>query len=407
MIVNIKYDTLDPGRSIMNNKLFLTFTSYAFFFLTGYFINIGGAVTGTIAATLFTGTATVGYCFSVFMIGRFVGITGNGILIKKPSIDKKYYLRAAPAILFVSVAGLSLTDSIVMLAISLFVAGVGIGILYSSSNMILVEIYDGKQKAFHITMMNFLYSVGGVTSPIIAGNFIASGFSWSAPYFLFAGLLFIVLALALPTNYRAAFAEKKDASRDSGTMNARLWLVCASIVLYILAEFSITFWTPVYMREALGKDPLFAGATVSTFWIAVLIGRFLAGLASRHIRPRTYVLCSGSLAVFSVLALSALSSERAILVACFAVGLSLSGLFPFIFTLGTNMSESLKRTFPTFMMLSAATGSFLAMPAGSVIKNLFGVERVLLIPALALALMCAFIVMSAGRIGRKDLVETR
>lgn len=386
----------------MNNKLFLTFTSYAFFFLTGYFINIGGAVTGSIAATLFTGTATVGYCFSVFMIGRFVGISGNGILIALPSIDKKYYLRIAPAILFVAVVGLSLTNSIAILALSLFVAGVGIGILYSSSNIILVEIYEGKQKAFHITMMNFLYSVGGVTSPMIAGKFIASGYSWSAPYFLFSGLLFIVLLIALPANYRAAFTEKEDVARDAGKMNARLSFVCASIVLYILAEFSITYWTPVYMREALGKDPLFAGATVSAFWIAVLIGRFLAGLASRFIRPRLYVLCSGLLGLFSVLALSVLSTDRAILAACFAVGLSLSGLFPAIFTLGTDMSESLKRTFPTLMMLSAATGSFLAMPAGSVIKNTFGVERVLLIPAVALAFMCAFIVMSAGRMGRRN-----
>lgn len=379
------------------NRRCLTFTSYAFFFLTGYFINIGGAVTGTVASSLMVGTATIGYCFSAFMIGRFVGITGNGILIKKPSIDKQSYLRLAPALSLVAVAGLFATRSVPVLAISLFVAGIGIGVLYSSSNMILVETYEGKRKAFHITMMNFLYSVGGVSSPIVAGKLLKAGNAWNVPYALFALLLILVLLLAIPADYRALYAERHDGARDAGTMDARLAFVCAAIVFYILAEFSITYWTPVYMKEALGKDPLFAGATVSAFWIAVLAGRFLAGLASRFIRPRVYILCSGLLGFASVLALSAIRSDTAIFAACFAVGLFLSGLFPSIFTLGTEMSESLKRTFPTFMMLAAATGSFLAMPMGSAVKSVVGVSRVLLIPAVALAIMCACIIATSGR----------
>lgn len=372
-----------------NNRYYLTFTSYAFFFLTGYFINIGGAVTGTVAANLLVGTATIGYCFSAFMIGRFVGITGNGILIKKPSMNKQLYLRLAPALSLAAVAGLYATRSVPVLAVSLFVAGIGIGILYSSSNMILVETYEGKQKAYHITMMNFLYSVGGVSSPIVAGKLLKAGNAWNVPYTIFASLLILALLLAIPANYRELYAERDDGARDEGTMNARLWFVCAAIVFYILAEFSITYWTPVYMREALGKDPLFAGTTVSAFWIAVLVGRFLAGLASRLIRPRVYVLFSGLFGLASVLALSAIRSDGLIFAACFAVGLFLSGLFPSIFTLGTEMSESLKRTFPTLMMLAAATGSFLAMPVGSAVKSVVGVGRVLLIPAVALALMCA------------------
>lgn len=379
------------------NRYYLTFTSYAFFFLTGYFINIGGAVTSTVAAKLMVGTATIGYCFSAFMLGRFVGISGNGILIMKPSTNKQLYLRLAPALSLAAVIGLFATRSVPALAVSLFVAGIGIGVLYSASNMILVETYEGKKKAFHITMMNFLYSVGGVSSPIVAGKLLKAGTAWNAPYAIFAALLVLALLLALPANYSALYAEKHALSRDAGTMSARLSFVCAAIVFYILAEFSITYWTPVYMREALGKDPLFAGATVSAFWIAVLAGRFLAGLASRFIRPGVYILCTGVLGLFSVLALSAIRSDGAIFAVCFAVGLFLSALFPMIFTLGTEMSESLKRTFPTFMMLAAATGSFLAMPVGSAVKSAVGVERVLLIPAVALALMCVFVIATSRR----------
>lgn len=379
----------------MKNNALLTFTSYAFFFLVGYFINIGGAVTNSLAQSLLVETATIGYCFSAFMIGRFIGITGNGILMKKAWVDKKIYIRVAPAVTLAAIAGLALTGNAAFLALVLFVAGIGIGLMYSISNMILVDIYSGKQKAFHITMINFIYSAGGVSSPIIAGFILKHGFAWKYPYLLYALLVLAVLLMTIPAHYSVLYTEKKEEARNTGKMNPALWLICASIVLYILAEFSITYWMPVYMRETLGKDALFAGATVSAFWIAVLIGRFIAGIAIQRISPRIYVLASGVLAIVALLSLRALESETPVLAASFFSGLFCAGLFPSIFTLGTDMSESLKRTFPTLMMLSAATGSFLAMPAGSLVKKLVGVSQMLLIPAIAIALMCVLIVLSA------------
>ncbi len=384
----------------MNNRALLTLSSYLFFFLVGYFINTGGAVTSDLAHRLAADTATIGYCFSLFMLGRFIGIIVNGILMKRPTVDKGLSVRLAPALILFALGGLWLSRGVAALAFFLLLAGIGIGGIYSSSNMILVELYAGKRKAFHITMINFLYSVGGVSSPFLAGLMLRNGYSWKYAYALFAVLLITALLLTLRSDYRVLYREGPQEARDTGRMNASLWLICASIILYIMAEFSFTYWTPVYMREALGKDPLFAGAAVSAFWIAVLAGRFAAGLALQRIRPRVYVLASGLLGVASLLALRVLRGETPMLIACFFSGLFLSGLFPAIFTLGTDMSESLKRSFPTLMMLSAATGSFLAMPVGSVVKGAVGVEQILLIPAIALGGMCLLIMLSSARATR-------
>jgi fucose permease len=386
-------------RPVKNNA-FLTLSSYLFFFLVGYFINIGGAVTSAVAQDFAADTATIGYCFSLFMLGRFIGIIVNGVFMKRPSVDKKYYVRMAPALILLALSGLWLSRGVAPFALFLLLAGIGIGGIYSTSNMILVDLYQGKRKAFHITMINFLYSVGGVSSPFIAGLMLKNGYSWKYAYALFAVLLIGAFLLTLRADYRVLYSERPREARDTGAMNAPLWFICASIVLYIMAEFSFTYWTPVYMREALGKDPLFAGAAVSAFWVAVLIGRFLASLALQRIRPRAYILATGLLGVASLLSLRTLRADTPLLIACFLSGLFLSGLFPAIFTLGTDMSESLKRSFPTFMMLSAATGSFLAMPVGSVVKGIVGVEQMLLIPALALGAMCLLIILSAAHTRR-------
>ncbi len=390
---------LNYTRSV-NKRALLTLSSYLFFFLVGYFINIGGAVTSALAQDLATNTATIGYCFSLFMIGRFIGIIANGAFMKRPSVDKKFYVRMAPALILLALGGLWLSRSVAVLAFFLLLAGIGLGGIYSTSNMILVDLYEGKRKAFHITMINFLYSVGGVSSPFIAGLMLKNGFSWKYAYALFAALLITSFLLTLRADYRELYSEQPQGSRDTGSMNSSLWFICLSIVLYITAEFSFTYWTPVYMREALGKDPLFAGAAVSAFWVAVLLGRFIAGLALQRVRPRVYILASGLLGVAALLSLRVLRGDTAMLIACFLSGLFLSGLFPAIFTLGTDMSESLKRSFPTFMMLSAATGSFLAMPVGSVVKGIVGVEQMPLIPAMALGGMCLLIALSASRAGR-------
>ncbi len=369
-----------------------TLVTYIFFFLVGFFINIGGAITSTAAQTLATGTAVIGYCFSAFMIGRFAGISINGILLKKPSLDKNRYIRLIPFISLFAVAGLQITQSVPVLAFFLLIAGIGIGCLYSTSNMILVDIYSGPQKSFHISMINFLYSAGSICSPFLAGILLQNGFLWHHPYLIYAGALLLVLVLTLKVDFSRLYSVGKDEATDTGKMNAPLWMICAAIVTYILAEFSITYWTPVYMREALGRDSLFAGSCVSAFWIAVLIGRFSAGLILRRVRPRVYILTSGLLAMIALVALRLATADAAILVLVFLSGLFCAGLFPSIFIFGTDMSESLKRTFPTLLMLSAATGSFLAMPAGSFVKNLVGIEYVLLIPVVALACMFVLIV---------------
>jgi len=389
-----------------NNTRRQTLLTYVFFFLVGFFINIGGAVTSTAARSLATGTAVIGYCFSAFMLGRFAGITVNGILLKIPSLDKNLYIRLIPLVSLFAVAGLQLTGSVPVLALFLFIGGIGIGCIYSTSNMILVDIYSGSRKAFHISMINFLYSAGSICSPFIAGFLLQGGAAWHHPYLAYALLVLPALLLTLSTDFGRLYSSSPAEVKDSGRMNARLWMICAAIVTYILAEFSITYWTPVYMREALGRDSLFAGSCVSAFWIAVLIGRFSAGIILRRVKPRTYILLSGFLAIIVLVALRLATADAVILVLVFLSGLFCAGLFPSIFIFGTDMSESLKRTFPTLLMLSAATGSFLAMPAGSFVKNLAGIEYVLLIPVAALVLMFVLIAGTLFRT-RSSVSRTR
>jgi len=379
------------SSGITKNNDRLTFVSYAFFFLVGFFINIGGAVTSTAARDLQTGTAVIGWCFSAFMAGRFLGIIGNGFLLKNHAVRKNRYIRIIPWVSLAAVAGLQAVNSVPFLAACLFLAGVGIGGIYSTSNMILVDIYAGPRKSFHISMINFLYSAGSICSPFLAGVLLQNGYGWNRPYLLYAVAILLVLAFSARTDFGALYSSGKAEEKDTGKMNPSLWMICASIVVYILAEFSITYWTPVYMREALGRDSLFAGSCVSAFWIAVLIGRFSAGLILRHVRPRAYILTSGFLAIVSLVALRLATADAVILVLVFLSGLFCAGLFPSIFIFGTDMSETLKRSFPTFLMLSAATGSFLAMPAGSLVKNIVGIEYVLLIPVAALVLMFGLI----------------
>lgn len=384
----------------MTNNSRLTFTSYAYFFLVGFLMNIGGAVTNALGRSLLVETAIIGYCFSVFMIGRLIGISGSGMLIKTPALNKNLYIRLVPLVLLISVAALQYTNSVTLLALCLFAAGVGIGGFYSISNMILVDLYSGKQKSFHISMINFFYSVGSICSPFIAGILLQNNFTWNRPYLVFAGIIILVLIITSTTDYSDLYAHKTAEVKDSQKMSGSLWIICAAIVMYILAEFSITYWTPVYMREALGKNALFAGSCVSTFWVAVLVGRLSAGFILRFVRPRAYILASGTLTILSLGMLYLLSTDTAILIAMFFSGLFCAGLFPSIFTYGTDLSESLKRTFPTLMMLSAATGSFLAMPAGSLVKNLIGIKYMLFIPAIALCATC-ILIFSTGLTRRK------
>jgi fucose permease len=381
----------------MKRQRLLTLTCFAFFFLCGFFVNVGGAVSGALADRLGTTTAVVGYCFSAFMIGRVIGILGNGILVHRPPLGLNLYVRLAPLLCLAAVGCLWLTKSVGFLAAALLVSGAAVGWLYSLANIILVDAHPGPEKTAYIAVMNFLFSVGGVTSPFLAGILLKGGFGWNYPYLAFGALTVVALGLTAGADYRGLLSGSERGVADEGGLGGRQALLCAAIVMYILAEYSISYWTPVYLREARGKDPLFSGACVSAFWMAILAGRFLHAFLIRKIRPRRFIVASGALAAAAALLFAFARTDALVVASVLLSGLGCAGLFPSLYALGIDASASIKKSFPTLLMLSAASGSFLAMPSGSVVKTAAGIVSVPFIPAIALTLMCLLVVAS----GRK------
>jgi TsgA-like MFS transporter len=327
------------------------------------------------------------------MIGRLTGIILNSRFMINKRINKDVYIRLVAAGGILATLGVCNAPTVPIFALSIFVAGIVIGMYYSTSNMILADIYSGPQRAFHIGIINFLYSLGGVSSPFLAGFLLKQGFSWNTPYLIALGIILLILTVTAGARYRDLYASYTPPARTGGKVKieAPVWMACASIVLYIFAEYSITYWTPIYMQESLGKDPLFAGSVVSAYWIAVLIGRFVQSMLASRIRPRFYIIASGVLSIIAILILRFLTGNTPIMVMAFMAGITTAGIFPALYTFGTEQAEHIKHTAPTLMMLSAGTGSFLAMPAGSAVKSVVGIDYIMYTPAVALLIMCALV----------------
>lgn len=414
----------------MNRTLAAALTAYAFFFMSGFFINIGGPVSSAAAVAFGTDTAALGLCFSLFMIGRLIGILGNGALVRRNGLNRNAHIRSLSVLPLAATAGLLLaTRSAGAFAAWIFLAGIGIGGMYSASNMILVDIFEGKRRAFHLSMINFFYSLGAVMSPALSGFMLDGGSPWSAPYLSFAVILLAWVAVTARSSFSGLFASHgespssqaggnsplsrlaggdspgqavADAAAGPERVTVPLVLVCAAIVLVIFAEYTVTYWTPIYLREFRREDALFSGLAVSVFWVAVLLGRFAESMLIARIRPRLYLLASGVTATAALSVLPFLSSRAAIITGIFVSGALCAGLFPALFTFGAARAERLKRTFPTLMMLSAATGSFLAMPAGSLVKRAFGMRGVMFAAPAAVILASALVFLSDARAQKRS-----
>jgi len=400
----------------MNPTLAAAISSYAFYFLSGFFINIGGPISNAAAKSFGTDTAALGFCFSLFMVGRFIGISGNGVLVRRRGLNRNVHVRLlALAPLLAATGLLFATRGLYAFAAWIFFAGIGIGGIYSASNMILVDIFDGPRRAFHLSMINFLYSVGAVLSPTLAGALLERGLPWNAPYATFAVALLLWAAVTARSSFAGLFAshgavagkdkpegENPTAAAGPERVTAPLILICAAIVLVIFSEYTITFWTPIYLREFRGEDALFAGLAVSAFWVAVLTGRFVESMLIARIKPKRYLVASGTLAVLALTAMPFQSSKPAIIASIAVSGALCAGLFPALFTFGAARAEKLKHTFPTLMMLSAATGSFLAMPSGSLLKTVAGMRGVMFAAPVAVAVTVVIVALTDGRKQKKS-----
>jgi FHS family Na+ dependent glucose MFS transporter 1 len=213
-----------------------------------------------------------------------------------------------------------------LLAVLLFITGVGQGVLNIGGNVLLVWLH-GRQVGPYMNALHFFFGVGTFIAPVIVAQFITlqGGLVWT--YLLLAVIILPTALVAFLPSPATPHAVRQSA----GTRNDPIVIILIATVFGCYSGGAVAFggWIFTYVTELNLTDATSAAYLTSLFWGSLTVGRLIGIPIAARVRPKTILWFDFSLAFISLLVMLALPrSITAVAVCSAALGLALASIYP-------------------------------------------------------------------------------
>jgi FHS family glucose/mannose:H+ symporter-like MFS transporter len=294
-------------EKMRNTKNMLTIGSVLSLFVFGLFDSLKGSTISALLDELkFTyslGGAIVmgqyaGYFAATFLAGRMLDYFGH-----------KMTLIFAGVCMLAGVMGYAAFSSILLLLVSIFLIGMGLGTLELSGSNI-ITVYYPEKKGRYLNILTAMAGIGAILSPMIVSILFHEGFSWRRVYY--SGMLVLLpvtvyfTLMKSPPAHRNAHSENFTASNKAAKTQTSLFrndFLSMYIVnfLYMAAEMGIATW----IVEFYAKEGKFFSENstkfLTLFYIGMTLGRMAGSVFVDKLGRRNSVLFASAAAFICIL----------------------------------------------------------------------------------------------------------
>jgi len=271
--------------------------------------------------------------------------------------------------------------------------GIGLGLTMAAINLIVAE-RQSKQRASSLTLLNFAWAVGALSSPMLVEW--ARRFKILPESLLGLGLAGLVLWLATILGNLSLPAAPETRSEGSWHSPSLLFFG-ALLFLYVGVETSVGDWTALYAMRVQHANDSVASWAVASFWLALLSGRLLHTALLRRISETLIYWLSLAIALGGMLLYFLSHSSLQVVVAAAVTALGLAPIFPLVVSRASDSLLACRNS--GWVFSSASLGGALVPWLTGQASARFGSLRVaFLVPASAATLIVA---LSLARLGMR------
>ncbi|GAB4128171.1 MAG: hypothetical protein Kow001_23090 [Acidobacteriota bacterium] len=364
------------GRAYWSDPL--TWASHLGIFVFGIALATLGSILPTLFESIRLNPAEAGSLFLFLNLGALLATLFGG-----PTFDRFGYR------LFLVLSALSCGAGLCSLAVAAsygalvagsFLLGLGGGGLNVGTNALVADLYP-ERAAVALNRLGVFFGLGTFTIPLVIGVLLSR--------LGLAGILFVTAGLAAVTGIiftSARFPAPKQAagfpmSQALGLLRDPVILVLAVLLFFQSGnEITTSGWLTTFAVERLGATPGGASFYLSTFWGALIVGRFAASWALQHWSAAT-VVQTGALgsAVSLGLLLVAGDSQTGYLYSGLT-GLFMALIFPTVIGQASSRYPALSGTVIGVLISVALTGGMLVPWAAGLAAEWAGITAAMVLP---------------------------
>lgn len=372
--------------------------SFAAFFLFGVALVLVGAQQDALAQALGLDLAASGLLGSALAVGLGAGMLSAGPLVDR--FPRRPLLLAATIVSGTALVTIDPSIGYGRLTGQIALVGWGGGVYDVLLSVLIVERY-GAAAARRVSLVHAAATLGAMLAPVLAESL--APFGWTALFratgLAYLGFALVVAAVALP----APRARERSAREDDGglRLSAKLFPLVVAGFAYLGVETAATLFAVPYASEGLGLDPARGRASISSFWLGILVGRLallgFRGDADARLLIGAGLVGAAALAGFAALALPA--PELGFGLAGTAIGL----VFPLLLTLAAQGSPRAPALATALVAGGGEVGGMLVPWLHGLLGDAFGARAAVG----SLALWCLVLAAAASALRARAASGTR
>jgi len=293
---------------------------YAAFALTGVLHSIGGPLMPSIAACLHLSDSRSGLLFGLYFGGTAIG-----------AILCRWNYARSMAIGFLATAfcclGISAASSTLLPGLFLML-GVSVGVPMSAISLYVGRAFPERCAAL-LTFLNFVWSAGALTAPLLAAK-VLQHHNYRTAYALLA-VPSVVAAVACWFMLQEASEPVRTAvsSKRAGSLRL-IGLFALAAFLQVGVENTSTAWLSTYVLRTAGISAALAAAATSFYWIGFLASRGVSSAVLLRARASLVFGSAVALALGAGLLLAVFPIFAGNKLAMLLLGMGLAPIYPLL-----------------------------------------------------------------------------
>lgn len=328
--------------------------------------NVLGAVTPLVIEKYGLSLAEGGLLTLSFFIAFGIASIPAGLFSER--YGKKTSMVLGIALMFIGALSFFLSGQFFLLLASTLLAGIGVTFIQVGANTLVEDISPAGEYVKNLNVTHAIFGFGSFSSPLIVGFLLARGYDWRLAYLLFVllciPLFFAVFSAKAPTahvaNRRLNLGALWEKLSDLELMSFALGLF-----LYVGTEVGIATWLILFLKSEHGAGMETGVLALSLFWAMLAIGRYVGGMLAHRFSPKVVLsaFSAGAMAILAII-LSVKAAPAALLLPL--MGLSLSVMFPTMFSVAIENTRSNKGIASGILMSAVVGGAIIPYVMGLV-----------------------------------------